>query len=320
MNSPCPLPTDRPVLIVTHSGSFHADELLAVATLQIFLDKEGHSVQILRSREQHIIDQADIVCDVGGVLDPTRGRFDHHQREGVGERNGIPYSSFGLIWKYFGLELCGGDQLAWETIEQKIAYPVDAGDNGLNTYTPILPGVEPLLFHYIVFAFHPTWKEKEAGVLTDAQFMELLPLAKRFMERELTVARDEEEGARIVRDLFAGVNDKRFIVLDRDLPWEAELAKHPEPLFVVSPRFSPETDTTWRVEAVRSDIATFDCRKALPSAWSGLMGPELEAITGVPGSVFCHKKGFLAIAKTKEAAIALAKLALDATTTAAVSS
>lgn len=311
MNSPCPLPSDRPVRIVTHSGSFHADELLAVATLQIYLDRMGLSYVVNRSRDSEVINAADIVCDVGGTLVPHEGRFDHHQRDGGGERNGIPYSSFGLIWKYFGLELCNGDNLAWETIEKKIAFPVDAGDNGLSTYNTILPGVQPLLFHHIVFAFHPTWKEKEAGVSIDVQFAELLPLAKRFMERELAVARDDEEGSRLVRELLTHEEDKRVIVIERDLPWEEEVAKFPEPLFVVSPRFSPDTDTSWRVEAVRSDVNTFDSRKQLPAAWCGLMGPDLEEVTGIPGSVFCHKKGFLAIAKTKEAAIALARLALD---------
>ena len=310
MNSPCPLPSDRPVRIVTHSGSFHADELLAVATLQIYLDRLGLNYVVLRSRDLAVIKSADIVCDVGGILDPSSGRFDHHQRDGGGERNGIPYSSFGLIWKHFGPLLCGSNALAWGTIEQRIAYPIDAGDNGLNSYNPILPGVQPLLFHHIVFAFHPTWKEKEAGVSTDTQFAELLPLAKRFMERELTVARDEEEGALLVRELLAGLTDLRVVAIDRDLPWEVEIAKHPEPMFVVSPRYSGETEMTWHAEAVRSDVNTFESRKKFPEAWCGLMGAELERVTGVQGAIFCHKKGFLTTAKTKDAAIALAESAL----------
>ncbi len=310
MNSPCPLPHDRPVRIVTHSGSFHADELLAVATLQIFLEREGLSAVVVRSRDQKVIDGGDIVCDVGGVLDASSGRFDHHQREGVGERDGIPYSSFGLIWKHFGLELCDGNIFSWNAIEQKIAYPVDAGDNGLNLYEPVFPNVRPLLFHHIVFAFHPTWKEKDAGINADVLFSELLPLAKRFMERELTIAKDEQEGARLVRAVYDQTEDKRIIVLDKDLPWEAELSKYTEPLYVVSPQVLSPDVYQWRVEAVRSDITTFVTRRPLPLSWYGLMGEELERMTGVEGSIFCHKKGFLAIAKTKDAALALAKIAI----------
>lgn len=311
MNSPCPLPTDRPVRIVTHSGSFHADELLAVATLQIFLDREGYAYEVIRTRDHEIIDCADIACDVGGVLDAHHGLFDHHQRDGVGERNGIPYSSFGLIWKYFGLELCGGDKLAWETIERKIAYPIDAGDNGVNTYNPVIPGVQPLLFHHIVFAFHPTWKEKEAGVSTDGQFAELLPLAKRFMERELIIVRDDEEGARLVREVYEQASDKRVIIFDRDLPWEEEFTKHDEPIFAVSPQFSSGTDMRWRAKAVRSDVDSFTLRHPFPESWRGLMGAELEEVTGVPGAIFCHKSGLLVITKTKDAAITLANIALQ---------
>ena len=38
---------------------------------------------------------------------------------------------------------------------------------------------------------------------------------------------------------------------------------------------------------------------------------DLEKVTGVPGSVFCHNDRFVAVAKTKEGAIELAQLALD---------
>lgn len=311
MNSPCPLPADRPVRIVTHSGSFHADELLAVATLQIFLERSGLTHVVIRSRDDEVINGADIACDVGGVLDAHRGRFDHHQRDGGGERNGIPYSSFGLIWKYFGLELCGGDAHAWQTIEQRIAYPVDAGDNGVNTYDPVLPGVQPLLFHHIVFAFHPTWKEKEAGISTDVQFAELLPLAKRFMERQLIVVRDDEEGARLVREVFDNAADKQIVLMERDLPWEEEFTKHPEVMYVVSPQSSVDDIARWRAKAVRNDVDSFALRRPFPEAWRGLMDEQLESVTGVPGAIFCHKSGLLVIAKTKEAALALAHLALQ---------
>ena len=47
------------------------------------------------------------MIDLGGEYDPDAGRLDHHQRSGAGERgNGIPYSSVGLIWQKYGLEIC----------------------------------------------------------------------------------------------------------------------------------------------------------------------------------------------------------------------
>lgn len=311
MHIPCSLPTDRPVRVVIHSGSFHADELLALAALSIYFRQKGLSYVYERTRDPSVIKHADVVCDVGGTLDAAHGRFDHHQREGAGARDGIPYSSFGLVWKYFGPEICSDNARVWHTIEKKIAFPVDAGDNGMSVYSSLRHGVHPLLFHNIVFAFHPTWKEKEQGVDVNERFDELLQLAERYLEREIVVARDNEEGARLVRDNYHAAEDKRIIVLDRDLPWEEELAKHIEPIFVVSPRAVEGGGSMWRIECVRSDVNTFDCRKPLPGAWRGLMNEELERASGVHGATFCHRKGFLAIAKTKEGALRLAHIALE---------
>lgn len=123
--------------IVTHNGRFHTDDLLAVSTLLMkFPDSE-----LVRSRDEKIIESADIVVDVGHIYDPEKLRFDHHQKNGAGEHhNGIPYASFGLVWKQFGEELCGSSD-AMKIMEESIVMPVDAIDNGV----PIAPDL--LYFH-----------------------------------------------------------------------------------------------------------------------------------------------------------------------------
>jgi uncharacterized UPF0160 family protein len=60
--------------LVTHSGSFHQDELFAIATLMLVFD----DISVKRSREEKDIAEADFVVDVGGVFDPIKNRFDHH--------------------------------------------------------------------------------------------------------------------------------------------------------------------------------------------------------------------------------------------------
>src|SRR3989338_1890434 len=123
--------------IVTHNGHFHADELLAVATLLIkFPDAE-----VVRSRDEAVIGSADIVVDVGLSYDPAKFQFDHHQVGGAGVReNGVPYASFGLIWKEYGEEIAGGSEEA-RIIEEKLAMPIDAGDNGVDLYQPTIGDV-----------------------------------------------------------------------------------------------------------------------------------------------------------------------------------
>lgn len=67
-----------PNTIGTHSGTFHCDEALACYLLSKHPDFNKH--QILRTRDLSLLDQCDIVVDVGAVFDASKKRFDHHQR------------------------------------------------------------------------------------------------------------------------------------------------------------------------------------------------------------------------------------------------
>ena len=91
----------------THSGCFHVDEVLACAMLTKYttLYKNG---EITRTRQQEVIDKMDIVVDVGGVYDPSKERYDHHQKEfqdSFDKSHNIRLSSAGLIYKHFGKEV-----------------------------------------------------------------------------------------------------------------------------------------------------------------------------------------------------------------------
>src|ERR1035437_6788637 len=96
------------IKLVTHNGAFHADDLFACATLSLLLKKKNLKYKIIRTRDENIIKHGDYVFDVGGIYNPAKNRFDHHQAGFKEKRkNGIVYSSFGLVWKKYGKELCG---------------------------------------------------------------------------------------------------------------------------------------------------------------------------------------------------------------------
>ena len=59
------------------------------------------------------------------------------------------------------------------------------------------------------------------------------------------------------------------------------------------------------------DPESFVCRKDLPESWAGKTDEKLAEITGVKDSVFCHTKRFMCVAKSKEGAIELAKIAIN---------
>ncbi len=86
--------------LVTHSGGFHADELLST----VILSRLYPDADIVRSRAPEWITPAPdrVIYDVGGVYDAASQIFDHHQRGAPMRESGEPFSSFGLVWKHYG--------------------------------------------------------------------------------------------------------------------------------------------------------------------------------------------------------------------------
>lgn len=68
----------------------------------------------------------------------------------------------------------------------------------------------------------------------------------------------------------------------------------------------------WTVGTVRDGSGDYTNRMDLPEAWAGLSGQELCDAVGADDAVFCHKARFIAVAKSRETAMMMASLALDA--------
>jgi uncharacterized UPF0160 family protein len=204
------------------------------------------------------------------------------------------------VWKTYGEDVCGSKEIAMR-LEKKFVEAIDANDNGVNLFEP-KNDITPMTIQDVFMNFRPTWKEEEEY---DGPFMELVPFAKKILEREIKRASDELLAQSIVENAYATAPDKRVIVLDDNLPWHETIEKYPETIYVVSPKSG-----NWRVEGVRLKKFSFDLRKKLPEAWGGLRDEQLQKLTGVNDAVFCHRALFLGVAQSKEGAIALAEKAL----------
>jgi uncharacterized UPF0160 family protein len=291
------------VTVATHNGKFHLDDVFAVAAIKLLV---GEDVEVIRTRNQELINSADYAVDIGLEYDPSRKRFDHHQEGRAGERqNGIPYAAFGLVWKEYGVELCGGDSEVAERID-RFVQGIDALDNGITLTEDIRDDVSAPSLHGIVAAFRPTWKESEA--LYDEAFNNLYPLAALYLERMIRVSKDGIEGDRAVEKAYAAAEDKRIIILDKNYFFYEVLARYAEPLFAVYP---DPTTGMWRVKAVRVRPEEFALRKELPASWAGKRDEELQEISGVSDAVFVHNSLFLGGTKSKEGAIKLAQIAVE---------
>jgi len=301
------------VTIVAHNGRFHADDVFAVATIKLFLERSdfpawrNSKVTIIRTRDLEKIEKADFVVDVGGRHDEKNNRFDHHQEGGAGIRpNGIPYASFGLVWKKFGQPITD-NQLVADRIDRFLAQPIDAHDNGFELSRSTLPDVLPYTIQRVVMAFSQTWKESPA--ILDTQFATLVAFAKDILEREIKHAIDFFEAESAVLDIYNRTEDKRILVFDTHYPVEEILHRVSEPLYIIRPDVQNQT---WKINAMPIHSRTFELKKSFPASWAGKQDDELAKITGVPDALFCHNKLFLAVARSQAGALQLAKLALEA--------
>ena len=290
--------------LVTHNGSFHADDVFATATLATMFEARGEAFEVIRTRDEEVIKTGDYVFDVGGVYDKEDNKFDHHQMGGAGERsNGIPYASFGLVWEKFGVEICGSKKMA-DFIDDKLVAPVDAGDNGVEL-CDIKGDTFPYFIQSALSSFVRTWKEDPDK--EDEYFLQAVKVAKEILQREIIWAKDTIEAESLVLEDYESAKDKRVILLRNDYPAKHVLSDFTEPLFVI---YQKSRDKMWAVKAIRSSPKTFKNRMDFPREWGGLRDKELQKVSGVPDAVFCHRGLFLAIAKSQEGALKLAELAL----------
>ncbi len=284
----------------THSGKFHADEVMSTALL-----KELFDLEVIRSRDTDVLKDLDLIYDIG------EGEFDHHQMDKRVRENGTPYAACGLIWERFGREIVKGfDQTVSEEdletifkdIDRMMIEGIDAADNGLKTTKMIIP---TLNISTIISKFNPTW---ELEMAQDSAFNDAVKFAsevfRNILKHKFAVIR--------AKGAILKAYDNRIIpeilVLDRMYPWNAmihDIDKEGKLLFVIYP-----DSNNYVIQTIRKNDGTYGDIKPLPLSWAGKRDEELSGITGVDDAVFCHSHRFIASAKSQEGILKMAQLAL----------
>lgn len=308
------------MIIATHSGKFHADDVWAVTVL----DTIYPGCELIRTRDADRIRAADFAVDVGGIWDPQTGRFDHHQKGFEGKReSGVLYASAGLVWRHYGarcvalLAQRAGTPVSEEHARQ-IAYAIDGdlvqyldmADTGSAKNAPGGYGLSA-----VVSGFNTTWiEELNAG---DAAAGEALRLARfrramEFIADILANAVKYRVGGLLaleqVRRSDTIENGKLLVLKNSSLPWASVVRNEkPKVIFVISYNIAEQRYMLHTVPAAQD---TFDARKDLPASWAGLRDQDLAAVTGVSDAMFCHNNLFIAAAKSFEGVLAMARLAL----------
>ena len=297
-----------PEFLVTHSGGFHADELLS----SVVLTRLFPEARIVRSRASEWIKPAAgrVIYDVGGAYDADAGIFDHHQRGAPLRDDGQPYSSFGLIWKHYGRDYLAASHVPVEHIElvhasfdASFVLPIDLADNGALSLSGPLAGLTlPALLETLKPVFDETDPEAD-----DRGFHAALAIARAFVEARIQKSAAKLRAEAVVHQAIVAAGDDRILELPMGMPFRPAIIKAGADhlLFVVHPR-----DKDWCLTTIRRAEEGFEVRADLPAAWAGLTNGDLEAASGVPGASFCHNGRFVAAARTREAALAMAGLAV----------
>ncbi|WP_298261857.1 MYG1 family protein [uncultured Litoreibacter sp.] len=297
--------------LVTHSGGFHADELLS----SVVLTRLFPQAELLRSRDKQVIAPAPnkIIYDVGGAYDAEAQIFDHHQRPGPLREEGEPYSSFGLIWAHYGrdyltaLDVPAEDQeVIHAKFDAKFVLPIDLLDNG--AMEPSVAGpLSILTLPSLLGSLKPVFDDASPTADDDA-FMNALPIARSFIEAQIRNFAAKARAAGLVREAIAAAGASAILELPMGMPYRSELdkAEADHILFVVTPR-----GDDWTLGGIKLSNDTFEQRADLPEAWAGLTDADLEAASGVKGAKFCHTARFIAVANSREAILEMANLAVQ---------
>jgi uncharacterized UPF0160 family protein len=314
--------------IGTHSGSFHCDEVMACYLLKN--TKEFANSTITRTRDRSILATLDIVVDVGDEFDPSRNRFDHHQKSFNdffgGKYNHIRLSSAGLIWKYFGKEIIQNlsgisdeaiSTLVYNKMYSELFQALDAVDNGIAQYSTneVERYKESTTLPSRVGRLNPSWKDPNPDY--DSCFYKALKLVENeFTEIFNYIVNDWLTARSIVeKSLMACIDvheSQKIMVLSQFCPWK-------DHLYSLEDEYSTEkviyviysdSNKKWKVQAAGIPGQAFAMRLPLPEAWRGKRDEELKLISGIDDIEFVHATGFIGGANSYEGVLKMAKQSL----------
>ncbi|BAM41704.1 uncharacterized protein TOT_040000085 [Theileria orientalis strain Shintoku] len=324
--------------IGTHNGYFHADEALAIYMLRLL--PEYKNAEVVRTRDPAVLDNCEIIVDVGGVYerdnedsDPSKHRYDHHQREFNDhfdeEHKVTKLSSAGLVYKHFAKRIfkevynVSDDETVeylYTTIYDRFIESMDANDNGVALSDGELKYKISTDLPNRVSRLNPSWKDKEVKDV-DERFMKAVELTGQdfdyFVSNELNVilpAKTHLEKA--LEKRFETHKSGKVIEMIKSCPFSGFLYKHEDEhglndkdrvLYYLT---FDESSNQWlegrgndqvcrRSTCIKEKGTQFKSRLPFPEHLRGLRDENLEKASGIPGLTFIHATGFTCGGKTK---------------------
>ncbi len=308
--------------LITHSETFHCDEVMATAMLQYLYP----NIKVIRTRDQSVLDMAKKdphVCliDVGQVYDPAKLCFDHHQKtfnDTFSEKHDILLSSCGLIYRHYGRTLvqsvldstiCNGTTVDLEYIYldfyNKFIYSIDAGDNGVDyakekKYFPIVLPVTVSLMNNDNINDYDTQNQCFQQAVALCREHMLIHLRK-CISRSIKYNEEIVVFKQGLTETLPAIKNAGVLVLSKAINVRVYLNKYDKGQFfkyIVAPRDT--TADTWNIWTVNREGSTFSTLAPLIT--------QDEAILkyGRANVIFIHKNLFCGVSSNKETAINIA--------------
>lgn len=286
----------------THSGKFHADDVMATAILRLLLG----DIKVIRTRDEGILKTLDLVYDI------SLGAFDHHQLDKEVRENNIPYAACGLVWREFGARVIQQFNSQFEEdditsifdyVDKNLLQGIDATDNGID----IKSDIKVTSISDIIQSFNPTWDATDSA---DEAFEDATQYATEVLKRMICRQVSVIKARIVVNEAFENRTSNEIIVLKTGCPWLQQLLKldlNNEVLFVISPG---DNHAEYKIQVVKKTVDTFEARKDLLASIRGKSSEEINSILGIDDAIFCHKAGFIASTKSMESALKIAQLSI----------
>ena len=311
--------------LITHSGTFHADDVLAYTVLKDLFPE----AKLVRTRDEKVLQAGKdsntvgnkncIIFDVGGEHNIHRDLFDHHQANAPMRQDGTPFSSFGMIWNRYGSEWVHKKLNTDLAHNRKIVQNLNAGfvanidrqDSGHGA--PTLPtDLSAMIARFNLPAIDKNGNPiKHEDKDIDQAFVRASTWAKPILMQAAVEAQQEAVVETLLENTIQSRKNPKdpILILDQNLPWERSIFNvqgHEHIAFVLTP--SREGD--WGVQSIAESKGSFIPKHPFPKTWAGLRNEDLEKVSGMKGAVFCHKGLYFAVHNTQEGAKNMAKTAL----------
>ncbi|OUM65540.1 hypothetical protein PIROE2DRAFT_41593, partial [Piromyces sp. E2] len=268
----------------------------------------------VRTRDQNLLNELDVVYDVGGEYNHEKKRYDHHQKgfnETFSDEYTTKLSSAGLIYKHYGKKIVA-KLINWdindpktETLYQRLykifVECVDGNDNGIPQYNTDIKAtyIDSTNISARIARLNPSWNgdnSEETYFIMGTEFKEMLNIcANQWMPARDIVVNSikkrhevDESGSIVVLDTYCPWKEHLFII-------EKELdIKKDELLYVVY----TDSGKSSRVQAIPINPNSFTSRNPLPEEWRGLRDEKLSEASGIQDCIFVHNTGFIGGNKT----------------------